>query len=52
MHGKKNHQKKDQKDYEMFLQDIEEDTEVRNQIDLYRVLIFIFLIFIYRMKTS
>jgi hypothetical protein len=29
-----------EKDYAMFLQDIEEDPELRGQIDLYKVIIF------------
>lgn len=36
IHKKKNNGNKQDKDYEMFLRDIEEEPELRQQIDLYR----------------
>lgn len=49
IHKKDKNQNRYEKDYEMFLQDIEEDPEVRQQIDLYRVSSLIGLFFVNRM---
>lgn len=45
-HKRKGVDDKNKKDYEMFLQDIEEDKEIRENVNMYRVIIFIEFLFV------